>query len=241
MKDNLPKHIAIIMDGNGRWAREKRLPRVFGHRQGVERVKEMVRAAHKNKIKVLTLFAFSSENWLRPKKEIEVLMRYLDIFLDREIKNMNKNNIRFRVIGSRQRLPQNILKKISSTEEKTRQNTEMTLVLAIDYGSRQEIVEGIKQFTRRVISGKEKLEHLDEDTFGDYLYTAGLPDPDLMIRTSGELRISNFLLWQLSYAELYFPHKYWPDFRERDLEEAIAEYTKRQRRFGAISAEKENN
>jgi undecaprenyl diphosphate synthase len=232
----LPEHIAIIMDGNGRWAKERNLPRIAGHKEGAERVREIVTAAAELKVKVLTLFTFSTENWDRPKKEIDMLMRYLGGFLDKEVSRMLKNNIRFRVIGQEKPLPEFILKKIKSTEEKTRGNSGTTLVLALNYGSRQEIVYAAKNFARAVLRGEAEPEDLDVDNFSNFLYTAGLPDPDLLIRTSGEMRISNFLLWQLSYAELYFPKKFWPDFKRADLEEAINEYQKRERRYGRVNA-----
>jgi len=240
-KNNLPQHIAIIMDGNGRWAREKRLPRTAGHRAGVQRVKEIVKAADALGIKVLTFFAFSSENWDRPKQEINMLMRYLNNFLDREIDDLDRKNIRFMAIGQDEPLPKYLQTKIKDAEAKTLNNTGLFLVLALNYGARQEIVEAAKKFASSVLSGRAKIEELDIELFSHYFYTADLPDPDLLIRTSGEMRISNFLLWQLSYAELYFPKKHWPDFRREDFEEAIREYQRRERRFGGISASKKDN
>jgi len=225
------------MDGNGRWAKERGLARTIGHRQGVERVKELVRVAARLGIKVITFFAFSTENWDRPKKEIDLLMRFLNNFLDDEIKKFDKDNIRFRVIGRGDPLPKGLQKKLRDSEVKTEDNTGLTVVLALNYGSRQEIVDAAKKFARAVLEDELKLETLDEKNFGDYLYTAGLPEPDLLIRTSGEMRISNFLLWQLSYAELYFPKKYWPEFTGKDLEEAIDEYQSRERRFGRIDVQ----
>ena len=235
-KDNLPTHIAIIMDGNGRWAQVRGRTRTAGHREGIERVREIVRAAGELGIKAVSFFAFSSENWARPKSEVRILMRYLDIFLEREVRELNKNNVRFLVIGRDQPLPKSVLAKIRKAEQLTKDNTGTTMVLALNYGSRQEIVDGVKKFAEKVKEGKVRVEELDIDTFGNYLYTAGLPDPDLLIRTSGEMRISNFLLWQLSYAELYFPEVYWPDFKKQNFLEAIEEYQLRQRRFGVIDA-----
>jgi undecaprenyl diphosphate synthase len=235
-KDNLPTHIAIIMDGNGRWAQVRGRTRTAGHREGIERVREIVRAAGELGIKAVSFFAFSSENWARPKSEVRILMRYLDIFLEREVRELNKNNVRFLVIGRDQPLPKSVLAKIRKAEQLTKDNTGTTMVLALNYGSRQEIVDGVKKFAEKVKEGKVRVEELDIDTFGNYLYTAGLPDPDLLIRTSGEMRISNFLLWQLSYAELYFPEVYWPDFKKQNFLEAIEEYQLRQRRFGGIDA-----
>jgi len=240
-KDNIPKHIAIIMDGNGRWAKEKGLPRTAGHRAGIDRIKEIVKSASDLGIKVLTFFAFSTENWARPRREIIMLMRALNNFLNREIKELNKNNIRFRVIGRDEPLPKYLLGKIKEAEDKTKDNTGLVVILALNYGARQEIIDAVKKFTQAVIKGEADLEGLDAKTFSNYFYTAGLPDPDLLIRTSGEMRISNFLLWQLSYAELYFPKKYWPDFKGQDLEKAIEIYQKRERRFGKINADKKDN
>jgi undecaprenyl diphosphate synthase len=233
-KVNIPKHIAIIMDGNGRWAKEKRLPRVAGHRQGTRRVKEIVRSAKEFEIEVLTLFVFSSENWSRPKQEVATLMRYFSDFLKQELKELHKNKVKFMVIGRKQPLPEKILKEINAAQELTKNNTGLVLVLALNYGSRQEILDAVKDFSRAVMAKEERIDDLDEEVFNRYLYTRGLPDVDLLIRTSGELRISNFLLWQASYAELYFPKTYWPDFKKEDLKEAIEEYQKRQRRFGDI-------
>ncbi|MCX5706757.1 MAG: isoprenyl transferase [Candidatus Omnitrophica bacterium] len=233
-KNNTPGHVAIIMDGNGRWAKEHGLNRTAGHREGVKRVKEIVKAAAGLGIKVITFFAFSAENWSRPKREIDILMRYLENFLGREIKDMHKNNIQFRVIGRGDRLPERLQKKIKAAEQKTRNNTGLTVVLALNYGARQEIVEAAKRFAESVLRKDNEVRDLDINLFSGYLYTARLADPDLLIRTSGEMRISNFLLWQLSYAELYFPKKFWPDFKAEDLKEAVREYQSRERRFGAL-------
>ncbi len=232
--NNIPKHVAIIMDGNGRWARERGLPRSAGHRAGIQRVKDIIKAASDLGIKVVTIFAFSTENWARPPKEVNLLIRALNNFLDRQIDELDKNNIRFMVIGQDKPMPQYLLAKIRKAEVRTQGNTGLIFVLALNYGSRQEIVDAVKQFSAAVIKGEAKPEDLNIDNFNNYLYTAGLPDPDLLIRTSGEMRISNFLLWQLSYAELYFPKKYWPDFAKEDLEKAIDIYQGRERRFGKI-------
>lgn len=240
-KDNIPKHVAIIMDGNGRWAKERGLRRSAGHRVGIDRVKEIVKAADELGVKVLTLFAFSAENWARPKSEVGMLMRALNGFLNRQVEELIKNNIRLIVIGRDEPLPKYLQQKIKEAEDKTRLNTGLTLVLALNYGARQEIVEAAKKFARSVAKGEVDLERLDIESFGNYFYTAGLPDPDLFIRTSGEMRISNFLLWQLSYTELLFPRKYWPDFKKKDFIQAIESYQKRDRRFGAINAGKEDN
>ena len=243
-KTNIPQHVAIIMDGNGRWAKERGLPRSAGHRAGINKVKDVIRAASDLGIKVVTLFAFSSENWERPKKEVNLLMRALNNFLEREINELDKNNIRLMVIGRQRPIPQYLLNKIEKAKERTKDNTGLIFVLAMNYGSRQEIVDAVKKFTAAVIKKEANLEDLDMGSFSSYLYTAGLPDPDLLIRTSGEMRISNFLLWQLSYAELYFPRKYWPDFGKEDLEKAIDIYQNRERRFGEVrglDVDKEDN
>lgn len=237
-KGNIPRHVAIIMDGNGRWAKERALPRSAGHRAGIDRVKEVIKAASELGIKVVTLFAFSTENWARPEKEVNLLMRALNNFLDRQINELDKNNIRLIVIGQDRPIPRYLLTKIKKAQEKTKDNTGLVFALALNYGSRQEIVDAIKKFTNAVIKGEADLEDLDTENFSSYLYTAGLPDPDLLIRTGGEMRISNFLLWQISYAELYFPEKYWPDFGKKGLEKAIEIYQKRERRFGKVGEEK---
>ena len=233
-KDNIPKHIAIIMDGNGRWAKERGLPRSAGHHQGVERVREIVKAAAEIGVSAITFFAFSTENWSRPKQEVSILLRYLSSFLNREIKELHKNNIRFKVIGREEPVPKSLLNRLRQAEDKTRDNTGMTVVLAINYGSRQEIVDAVKEFSERLLKGQVDIQDLNVGNFSDYLYTRGLPEPDLLIRTSAQKRLSNFLLWQLSYAELYFPKKYWPEFRREDLEKAIKVYQKRERRFGGV-------
>jgi len=240
-RNNIPKHVAIIMDGNGRWAKKRGLPRTAGHREGINRIKEIVRAASELKIKVLTFFTFSTENWTRPKREVDMLMHSLSNFLDRELRKLDKDNIRFKVIGQGDPVPAYLQAKIRQGEEKTKDNTGMLVILALNYGARQEIVEAAKKFSHAVVAGEANIEDLDADKFSQYFYTAGLPDPDLLIRTSGEMRISNFLLWQLSYAELYFPKKYWPDFNTEDLEKAINVYQNRERRFGRIDAHKKDN
>lgn len=240
-KNNIPQHIAIIMDGNGRWAKQRGLPRTAGHRAGIERIKEIIKAANELGIKVLTFFAFSTENWSRPKKEVGMLMYSLNNFLNRQIKELDKNNIKFMVIGRDEPMPEYLQAKIKEAEDKTKDNTGLVVILALNYGGRQEIVDAVKNFTRSVIKGEANLDDLNVQKFGDYFYTAGLPDPDLLIRTSGEMRISNFLLWQISYAELYFPKKHWPDFRGEDLKKAIRVYQKRERRFGGINVDKKDN
>lgn len=233
-KDNIPKHIAIIMDGNGRWAQERNLPRNAGHRKGMQRVKEIVEAAGQLGVGVLTLFAFSTENWARPKKEVNMLMRSLNNFLNRQVNTLHKKNIRLAVIGRDEPLPAYLRLSMKRAQERTKENNGLVVVLALNYGSRHEIVDAVKKYNLAAISGRASTEDLDIDTFSKYLYTVDLPDPDLLIRTSGEMRLSNFLLWQLSYAELYFSKKYWPDFRREDFERAIGEFQRRERRFGGI-------
>lgn len=234
-KENIPRHIAIIMDGNGRWATQRGLPRTAGHREGIKRVREIVRAANKSGVKFLTFFAFSTENWKRPKREIDVLMRSLVNFLGRYIKELHRNNIRFQVIGKEEPLPGYVLAKLKLAVRKTENNTGLTVILALNYGSRQEIIDAAVQVAELVIKGKLDLKDLDEGLFSSFLYTANIPNPDLLIRTSGETRLSNFLLWQLSYAELYFPKIHWPDFKSRDLLYAMKVYSRRERRFGDIN------
>ncbi len=240
-KNNIPKHIAFIMDGNGRWAKERGLIRTAGHRQGIKRVKEIIRGAGKLGVGMVTFFTFSTENWDRPKKEIDALMRYLGKFLDSQIKELERNNMRFRVIGQGDPLPKIIQKKIEAAENRTKDNTGLVVVLALNYGGRQEIVDAAKGFAASVLKDNALLEQLTPEIFSRYFYTADLPDPDLLIRTSGEMRISNFMLWQLSYAELYFSNKYWPDFTINELKEAISDFKTRERRFGGIDVSKEDN
>ncbi len=243
MQDNLkiPKHVAFIMDGNGRWAQERGLSRTAGHRQGVQKVKEIIRGAGSLGIQVVTFFAFSTENWSRPKSEVDILMRYLDNFLGQEIKAMHKNNMRFSVIGRGDPVPRYLQSKIKKAQDKTMGNTGLRVVLALNYGGRQEILDAAKKFSREVLSKKASPESLSEEEFSRYLYAADIPDPDLLIRTSNEMRISNFLLWQLSYTELYFSHKCWPDFGIEELKEAIKEYQKRNRRFGGLDVSQKNH
>ncbi len=233
-KGNIPKHIAIIMDGNGRWAKKKGLPRIMGHQQGIERVKEIVRSCKDLGVGTLTLYAFSVENWKRPRPEVNTLMRLLEQFVKRELNSMIKNGIRIKVIGRIDELPENITRLLKETEFITKDNKSLMLNLALNYGGRTEIVDAVKAILKDVLKGSLNAKNIDEEVFSSYLYTAGIPDPDLLIRTSGEMRISNFLLWQISYSEIYFTHKYWPDFRRKDLEDAIGEYIKRERRFGGI-------
>ncbi len=232
---NIPRHVAFIMDGNGRWAKERGLSRTAGHREGVKRVKEIIRGASLLGIQIVTFFAFSTENWSRPKSEVNVLMRYLDNFLSKEINQLRKNNIRFLAIGRADPIPKYLQAKIKKTQEDTADNTGLVVILALNYGGRQEILDAAKKFAREALAGKINPEILDEEKFRSYFYAADIPDPDLLIRTSNEMRISNFLLWQLSYTEFYFSRKFWPDFGMDELKIAIGEYQKRERRFGGIN------
>lgn len=233
-KNNIPKHVAIIMDGNGRWARQRGLSRSAGHRAGIKRIKEIVKSASELGIKIITIFAFSTENWQRPRREVNMLMRAFFNFLNKEIRELHKNNIRFQTIGRDKPLQPEIIRRIREAEKLTAKNSGLTVVLALNYGGRAEIVDAAKQFAQSVCSGEYRPSQLDEKIFSDFLYAPSLPEPDLLIRTSGEIRISNFLLWELAYTELYFTEKYWPDFTKDDLIEAVSEYQKRQRRFGRV-------
>jgi undecaprenyl diphosphate synthase len=234
-----PRHIAIIMDGNGRWATEKGLPRVRGHQAGVESIREVVRACGELGIRYLTLYAFSTENWARPKDEVNFLMNLLSEYLDRELKELSANDVKLRVIGKMGDLPDEVQQKIGRNLDATRNNTGLVLTLALSYSSRVEIVDAARRIAEKVSGAAMRLEDITPETFAQHLYTAGIPDPDLLIRTSGELRISNFLLWQLSYTEIYVTEKLWPDFRKEDLQEAIQEYTRRERRFGRTEVRNE--
>ncbi|MEO8483821.1 MAG: isoprenyl transferase [Acidobacteriota bacterium] len=229
--DRLPRHVAIIMDGNGRWASIRHLPRVEGHRAGIDAVRSTVESAARLGISVLTLYAFSVENWKRPNSEITALMGLLRHYLRLELNTLLKNNIRFNVIGQADRFGRDIQTELEQAEARTAGNTGMLFNIALSYGGRAEIVDA----ARRAIREGIKPDDLDETTFGSLLYTAGQPDPDLLIRTSGEMRVSNFLLWQIAYAEIWVTEALWPDFRTRDLLEAVVDYQKRDRRYGAIA------
>jgi undecaprenyl diphosphate synthase len=235
MLDNnkLPQHIAIIMDGNGRWARLRGLPRVMGHSAGIKAVRKVIKSSRELGIKYVTLYAFSMENWKRPKEEVKMLMGFLNEYIDKELASFIKNDIRLNVIGRVSGLPDYVRPKLSKAIEKTKDCASMTLNVALNYSGRSEIVDAAKKFASLVMSGSRGINDLDERSFSDLLYTKGQPDPDLLIRTSGEMRLSNFLLWQISYSELYITPKLWPDFSKKDLEEAIAAFQKRERRFGA--------
>ena len=227
-RNNLPQHIAIIMDGNGRWAKTKGKFRLFGHQNGVKAVRDTVEGAAEIGIKYLTLYAFSTENWTRPEKEISALMTLLISVINQETKTLMDNNIRLSTIGDIKKLPTKAQKKLRASIEKTKENTRMTLVLALSYSGRWEILNAVQN----IIIDNRKAEEISENTFQQYITTKSVPDPELLIRTSGEYRISNFLLWQIAYSELYFTETLWPDFRRSDLYKAILNYQNRERRFG---------
>jgi undecaprenyl diphosphate synthase len=233
--EKLPRHIAIIMDGNGRWAKQHGKPRIFGHRNGVTAVREATEAAAELGVEYLTLYAFSTENWSRPKIEVGALMRLLVESLHKEMNTLNKNNIRLQAIGDLSKLPERTYQALQEGIENTRDNTRMTLVLALNYSAKWEITEASRRLAKRVQAGVLDPADIDEQTFADALSTSGMPDPELLIRTSGETRISNFMLWQIAYAELYFSSVFWPDFRKQHLYQAIIDYQQRERRFGKIS------
>lgn len=234
-KKEIPTHIAIIMDGNGRWAKKRGLPRVAGHREGVKSVRDVVEACAQLGVKYLTLFAFSTENWRRPKQEVDTLMKLLIKTLRTETDKLHKNDIKLMAIGDIESLPTEVQRELKEAIEKTKNNKRMVLNLALSYSGRWEIIEAVRDIAKDVKDGKIKVEDIDDKLFSNYLKTAGIPDPDLLIRTSGEYRISNFLLWQIAYTELYISDCLWPEFRRKHLYEAIRDYQRRERRFGMIS------
>jgi undecaprenyl diphosphate synthase len=228
----LPKHIAIIMDGNGRWAKERGYDRIFGHQNGVTSVRETTETAAELGIEYLTLYAFSTENWSRPQAEVDALMELLIDTIEKETLTLTKNNVRLMAIGDLSRLPNNAGEKLQRCIAQTSQNTGLALVLALSYSSRWEITNALKNICKEVVDGKCSIENIDDDLITNHLTTKSIPDPDLLIRTSGEIRISNFLLWQIAYAELYFTETHWPAFRKENLYQAIYEFQQRDRRFG---------
>jgi len=232
---NLPKHLAIIMDGNGRWAKQQGFLRAFGHENGTKSVKEIIKTSAKLGIEYLTLYAFSTENWNRPKLEVQALMKILINSLKKELVTLQENNIRLNAIGNLDKLPKTAQKELLDVMEKTKNNTRLTLTLALSYGSREELVNAVKSISDKVKNNIISIDTIDDSIINEHLYTQNLPDVDLLIRTSGEHRISNFLLWQIAYAELYFTNVLWPDFKDQDLYEAIISYQKRERRFGKTS------
>jgi len=238
---NTPKHVAIIMDGNGRWAKQQGENRLFGHNIGVESVREALKAAQKSKVKFLTLYAFSTENWNRPKEEVEGLMNLLVQTIGNEVDDLHANNVKISTIGNLAGLPNSCEIEMKKAFEKTQHNTGVNLILALNYSARWEIIEATKNIAQKVADGKVTRDAIDAEMISSELTTAGIPDPELVIRTSGEHRISNFLLWQIAYSELYFTDILWPDFKEEDLFEAILDYQSRERRFGMVSEQIEKN
>lgn len=232
--NNIPKHIAIIMDGNGRWAKEKNLPRAMGHRAGVEIIRDIVKACNNLGVKYLTLYAFSTENWKRPKDEVNSLMKLLVEYLKNEFEELNSNNVVINSIGDISKLPKICEEELVKAYENTKNNTGLVLNLALNYGGRDELVRAFKNMHNDLNEGKIREDEIVDETISNYLYTAGMPDPDIVIRPSGEQRISNFLLWQCAYAEFWYSDIKWPDFKRENLYEAICDYQHRNRRFGAI-------
>jgi len=231
----LPTHVAIIMDGNGRWAKSRGLPRVYGHKKGAEVARNIIDKTCELGIPYLTLFAFSKENWQRPEHEIQVLFMLLEDYLNKELPEMQKKGIRFRGVGDIEEFPERLVKKIKEVEEKTKNNKNMTLCLALNYGGKQDILRAVRLIAEKVKSGELSPENISEEVFKKYLHTPDIPDPDLLIRTSGELRISNFYLFQLAYTELYFTPVFWPDFNEEEYIKALISYQQRERRFGKVN------
>ena len=231
----VPRHVAVIMDGNGRWAKQRGRPRLFGHRAGAESLRAVLRACRDHGVEYLTVYAFSTENWVRPKDEVGGLMSLLKTFLKKDEHELHENQVRLRVTGRIEDLPRSVRTELERVMEATKAYTRWHLILALSYGGRTEIMDAVRAIARKVKTGELEPEAVDETVISRHLYLPDVPDPDLMIRTSGELRLSNFLLWELSYAEFYFTDTLWPDFREPQFAEALAEYSRRQRRFGAPS------
>ncbi len=233
-KATLPRHVAVIMDGNGRWARQRHLPRIEGHRAGAESARTIIRTAGELGIKYLTLYAFSVENWNRPKDEVDALMKYLVHYLKTETPELNRNNVHLEVIGQIYRLPEAVQEHLKKSIATLSRNNGLTLIMALSYGGRTEIVEAVRGIGQKIKAGELDPSDINEQVFAQHLYTRNLPDPDLLIRTSGEMRVSNFLLWQISYTELVVTQTLWPDFRKPQFYEALEEYARRHRRFGAV-------
>lgn len=233
--ENIPQHVAIIMDGNGRWARQRHMPRVFGHRKGADRVREVVEAAGRLGVDTLTLFAFSDENWSRPNTEVSAIMRLLNIYLTKEEESLDRNNVRLETIGDIRRLPKSNQELLARVKERLKGNTGLRLILALSYGGRSEIISACQRVAEKVKNGLVEPKDIDANLMAEHLQTYGCPNLDLLIRTSGECRISNFLLWQLAYAELYFTETLWPDFSDQDFFSAIRTFQQRERRFGNVA------
>lgn len=236
-KEKLPQHVAIIMDGNGRWAMQRGMDRTEGHKNAIEAVRDTITGAAEIGVKYLTLYTFSTENWNRPEKEVHALMALLVDSIEKETPTMNKNNVRFKTIGDLSRMPKPVLDRLNGCIENTSKNTGLTLILALSYSARWEITDAVKNLCTKAANNELDVNSINEDTISEALTTKEFPDPDLMIRTGGEVRISNFLLWQLAYSELYFTDQFWPDFRKEDLYKAIVNYQNRQRRFGLTEAQ----
>ncbi|MEZ6044657.1 MAG: isoprenyl transferase [Planctomycetaceae bacterium] len=232
--EKLPRHIAVIMDGNGRWARTRGLPRIEGHRRGVKSVRKIVEECARLGVGYLTLYCFSSENWKRPQHELDLLMSLLKQYVIEERSEIMRQNLSFRTIGRKEGLGEEVLAEVQKTIDYSQENTGMCLCLALNYGSRGELVDAVQSISEKVKSGELEPADISEETISDHLYTRGMPDPDLIIRTSGEMRVSNFLLWQLSYAELWVTEKHWPEFRQEELHQALRDYASRDRRFGGL-------
>jgi undecaprenyl diphosphate synthase len=232
-REKLPKHVAIIMDGNGRWAKAKGLPRSIGHRQGTENLRTIIKAAVEFGVEIMTIYAFSTENWSRPRKEVQLLMRILEMVIDRELRELDSQGVQIRHIGELDGIDPRLADKVRKACDTTRHNTRLILNVAFNYGGRDEIVHAVQAIVKSGLA----YENITEEVIGNYLYTAGLPDPDLIIRTSGEYRISNFLIWQGSYAEYYYTPVYWPDFNKEEFRKALQEYQNRRRRFGKTDAQ----
>ena len=231
---NIPQHVAIIMDGNGRWAKKRNMPRTMGHKAGVETIRRIVKEADRLGIKFITLYAFSTENWKRPKDEVSALMNLIVEYLKRELDEMHRNNVKIKSMGDLTKLPDKCRKALEDAFEKTKDNTGVVLNIALNYGGRDDIIRGVKSLVKDVQEGKLSIDDINEGMFNDYLYTKNIPDPDLIIRPSGEQRISNFLLWQCAYSEFWYSNVNWPDFSEKDLQKAIYDYQNRDRRYGGV-------
>lgn len=232
--EKVPKHIAIIMDGNGRWAKSRMMPRTYGHKAGVETIRKVVEEAQRLGIKYLTLYAFSTENWKRPKDEVSALMKLLVTYLRKELAELDKNGVKIKTIGNISKLPQVCVEELEKSKEKTKDNKSLVLTLALNYGGRADIIDAVKNICAAVQSSKLDINSIDDDLFSKYLDTKDIIDPDLVIRTSGEQRLSNFLLWEVAYSEFYYTDIHWPDFDEEELQKAVYYYQKRDRRFGGV-------
>lgn len=232
--ENIPKHIAIIMDGNGRWAKKRKLPRTMGHKAGVETIRRVLKEADKLGVKYMTLYAFSTENWKRPKEEVNALMKLLIQYLRQEINELHKNGVKINVLGDITKLPKECQEEIEKSVDKTKNNVGITMNVALNYGGRDEILRAVKSISEEVLKGNINIEDINDEVMENYLYTKGVPDPDIIIRPSGEQRLSNFLLWQCAYSEFWYSDICWPDFKEEDLHRAIYDFQRRDRRFGGV-------